>query len=131
MRRIFHVAGCAALFALLLVTGCVSERKAKLEQQQAYIAGQEQALKAAGINPNQPRKQVVFVQGPVRNPVVPWTEGMMLSQAIVTADYTGFMNPVLVRVIRAGQVVAEMKGIDLLHHEDASLEPGDVVQLIE
>ena len=70
------------------------------------------------------------MQGPVRNPVVPWTEGLTLAQAIVDADYTGFMNPKLVRVIRNGQIIEEMKGIDLLHHQDVPLETGNIVDIV-
>jgi hypothetical protein len=74
---------------------------------------------------------VVFVQGQVRNSAVPWEEGMKLSQAIVAADYTGFMNPRLIRVLRNGQVAGEFKGIDLLHHEDMDLENGDTVLILQ
>jgi hypothetical protein len=73
---------------------------------------------------------VVFMEGPVRNPVVPWEEGMKLSEAIVKAEYTSFMNPMLVRVLRNGQVAGQFKGIDLLHHEDMALEDGDTVLIV-
>jgi hypothetical protein len=118
---------CWLILALsILATGCVTKKKAQMEARQAYANGQLQALQA------QQRAQmaqgpVVFVQGPVQNPVVPWHDGMTLSQAIVDANYTAFMNPNLVRVLRNGQVVGELKGIDLLHHQDIDLQPGDNV----
>jgi hypothetical protein len=40
------------------------------------------------------------------------------------------MNPVLIRVIRNGQMVDEVKGIDLLHGQDFPLEAGDIVDII-
>jgi len=109
--------------------GCVSQKKKQLEAQRAFVAGQEQAMQAA-MRARQAQGPVVFVQGQVRNPEVPWEEGMKLSQAIVTAEYTGFMNPRLVRVLRNGQVAGEYKGIDLLHHEDMELENGDTVLIV-
>jgi hypothetical protein len=40
------------------------------------------------------------------------------------------MNPRLIRVLRAGQMAGELQGIDLLHHKDLDLEPGDNVIII-
>jgi hypothetical protein len=117
--------------AVMAGAGCVSREKAQMQSRQAYMAGQEQARQAA-MSDRQQQQQgpVVFVQGPVRNPVVPWQEGMKLSQAIVAADYTAYMNPLLVRVLRHGQVAGELKGIDLLHHADMDLEDGDTVIIV-
>jgi len=89
------------------------------------MAGQQQALK----NWQSQAPPEVMVQGKVRNPVVAWTEDLTLARAIVAADYTGFMNPVVVRVVRNGRVVVEMRGIDLLHGRDAPLQAGDIVVL--
>jgi hypothetical protein len=114
------------LLLVFFAAGCVSKKKAALEAQQAYVTGQTRALQAQQQAAAQ-QGPVVFVQGPVRNPVVPWKEDMTLSQAIVAADYTAFMNPELIRVIRNGQVAGEFKGIDLLHHQDMALEAGDTV----
>jgi hypothetical protein len=55
---------------------------------------------------------------------------MKLSQAVVAADYTGFMNPTLIRVLRNGQPAGEFKGVDLLHHQDMELEDGDTVVIV-
>jgi hypothetical protein len=116
------------LLTLYLAAGCVSDKKAQMEQHQAYIAGQEQALQTAAKAA--PQGPVVYLQGPVQNPVIPWTDGLMLSQAIVNADYTDYMNPRAIRVIRNGQVAADLKGIDLLRHEDFALEAGDTVLIV-
>ena len=121
------------ILSLLLVVaagaGCAGGDKQQAEARRAYLAGQEQARQAAQRAREQ-QGPVVFVQGPVRNPVVPWEEGMKLSQAIVAAEYTGFMNPMLIRVLRNGQVAGEFKGIDLLHHEDMELEEGDTILIV-
>jgi hypothetical protein len=118
------------LLAVLAGAGCVSQNKAREQAREAYMAGQQQAMRAAQQSREEQHGPVVFVKGPVRNPVVPWEEGMKLSQAIVQADYTSFMNPMLVRVLRNGQVAGEFKGIDLLHHEDMELEQGDTVLIV-
>ena len=114
------------LLVMLAAAGCASRKKEQLAARQAYIAGQEQALQTA-VRAQQQQGPVVYVQGPVRNPVVEWKEGMTLSQAIVAAEYTAFMNPELIRVLRNGQVAGQFKGIDLLHHQDMDLEAGDTV----
>ncbi len=91
----------------------------------AYMAGQLQGTRQ--WQAQQPPQ--VIVRGPVKNPVVPWTEGLTLASAIVTADYTGFMNPISVRVVRNGRVAVDVKGVDLLHGQDAPLQPGDIIVL--
>jgi hypothetical protein len=118
------------MLAVLAGAGCVSENKARNQARQAYLAGQQQATMQAAQRARQQQGPVVFMQGPVRNPVVPWEEGLTLSQAVVKAEYTAFMNPLLVRVIRNGQIAGEYKGIDLLHHEDMPLEDGDTVLIV-
>lgn len=110
--------------------GCVSEKKAQLEARQAYVAGQAQATQAA-LQAQQQQGPVVLVQGPVNRPVVPWEEGMKLSKAIVTAQYTGIMDPRLIQVLRDGQVVGEFKAIDLLNRHDMDLEAGDSVVIVQ
>jgi len=114
------------ILLVLLLAGCVSEKEAKLREHQAFIAGQQQAAKQ--LQSQLPPQ--VTVHGPVRNSIVPWEDGLSLSKAIVTADYTGFMNPILIRVVRNGQMIEEMRGIDLLHGRDVPLAPGDVVDIV-
>lgn len=121
--------GFCVLLAVMAGAGCVSEKRAKLEARQAYVAGQEQAAQAA-IQARQQQGPVVFVQGPVNHPVVQWEEGMKLSKTIVTSEYTGFMDPRLIQVLRSGQVVGEFKAIDLLNHHDMDLEAGDTVVIV-
>ena len=114
------------ILLVLFLAGCVSKKEAELKAHEAYMAGQAEAAKQWQSQ----QLPEVMVQGPVRNHVVPWREGLTLAQAIVEADYTGYMNPILVRVIRNGQMIEEMKGIDLLHHHDVPLEAGDIVDIV-
>ena len=111
---------------LFLLTGCETKKEARLEAQQAYMAGQQQATKQLQLQ----QPPVVILRGPVRNNTVPWEDGLGLAKAIADAEYTAFMNPLAIRVIRNGAVVSEMKGIDLLHHQDFPLEPGDIVDIV-
>ncbi len=90
------------------------------------MAGQAEAAKQW----QERRPPLVVVRGPVRNPTVAWTEDLTLAKAILAADYTGFMDPILVRVIRNGQMIEELKGIDLLHGQDVPLQPGDIVDIV-
>jgi hypothetical protein len=113
-------------FLVLLLSGCMSNKEADLQSRNAYLVGQQQAAKQ--LQSQQPPE--VVVRGAVRNPVVPWEEDLTLIKAIVTAEYTGFMNPILVRVIRNGQMIEEMKGSDLLHGKDMPLQPGDIVDIV-
>jgi hypothetical protein len=115
-----------SLVLTMLLAGCESKKTADLEARQAYMAGQQQAVKQWQSQ----RPLQVVVQGPVRYPVVPWEENLTLTKAIVTADYTGFLNPKLIRVIREGQVIEELQGIDLLKGRDVPLQPGDIIALV-
>lgn len=120
-----HLSIRMLLLASLVLAGCESRKTADMRARDAYMTGQMQATRQ--MQSQQPPE--VFVRGSVRNPVVAWTDGLTLANAIVTADYTGFMNPVVVRVVRNGLVAVEMKGVDLLHGQDAPLQPGDIVVL--
>ena len=113
------------LMALIGLTACVSHQEADRRARAAYVAGQNQASRQW----QEQKLPVVILHGPVRNPTIGWEEGLTLSHAIVKADYTGLMNPVLIRVIRGGQVFQELKGIDLLRHEDVLLLAGDVIEI--
>jgi hypothetical protein len=110
----------------LCLAGCVSKKAADSEARQAYMAGQAQAQKQWQAE----RPPEVVVRGPVRNPVVPWTEDLTLAKALLDADYTGFMNPHFIRVIRDGQMVQELRGIDLIHGQDFPLAAGDIIDVI-
>jgi hypothetical protein len=124
MRNFFGI-----LFLLLLgADGCVTKHEQMMQAQQAYQAGQQAGTQSAAAQAiAAPSGPTIALRGPVQHPVLPWSDGLTLSQAIVDADYTGFMNPVLIRVIREGQVVDECKGIDLLHGHNVPLEAGDLI----
>jgi len=125
MKRTFHSAIVLLLSILLLTaSGCETKSRARLEAQQAYVAGQQQAL-----DQSRPKAGIVTVKGQVRNSIIPWTEELTLAKAIVAADYTAYLAPRVIRVIRDGQTT-EIKPSALLNREDMPLQPGDAIQLV-
>jgi len=121
----FHPAIVVLLSILLLsATGCETKSRARLEAQQAYVQGQEQALAQS-----RPKPQIVTVTGPVRNSIIPWTDELTLSAAYMAAEYTGYIRPRIIRVTRDGQTV-EMKFSALLNGQDLTLQAGDTIQVV-
>jgi hypothetical protein len=116
----------AALLSILIIlaSGCETTSRARLEAQQAYAQGQQQA--AAQSRPKPP---IVTVTGLVRNSIIPWTEDLTLAKAIVAAEYTGYFNPKLIRVIRDGQAT-DIKPSALLNRQDMPLMAGDTIQVL-
>src|SRR4051812_23780434 len=96
-------------FLSLILIGCTSTRRAKLQAREAYIQGQQEAMarEAETKNPS------VYIQGNVKNSKIAWTEGLTLSQTIVAADYQGITNPRTIRVVRNRQPM-DFKAADLL-----------------
>jgi hypothetical protein len=86
------------------------------------------------LNPNQdPEIQaatnlssnITFI-GPVENPVVPWTPGLTLAKAILTAVYHSTSDPVMITLRRANEEI-QIDPTRLLNGNDYPLRPGDVV----
>ena len=70
----------------------------------------------------------VSVLGPVRHPLIPWTEDLTLAKAVVAADYYLKDTPREIVIVRAGKPMpVDVK--QLLAGEDVPLEAGDVVQI--
>ncbi|MGH7953210.1 MAG: hypothetical protein ACREFE_15020 [Limisphaerales bacterium] len=116
----------AILFLALAGSGCVTKSQADAQARAAFLAGQRMALaKMSGAqNPG------VTIIGPVRNPNVPWVDGLTLAQAIATATYTGFHNPREIILTRQGKKTS-INPDDLLNGRDTPLEPGDTVTIHE
>ena len=116
------------LFTILLLaltaTGCTTKSKSQMQAQNAFLAGQNAALKqqlaaqAAGVT----------IVGPVQNPNVPWVAGLTLAQAVATANFTGADEPQQIIITRQGES-ATLDAEVLLNGTDIPLEPGDVVDL--
>lgn len=119
MKRVF-----AILILTLLASGCTTKSAARLKAQNAFLAGQNEALKhSAAAN-----FVGVTVMGAVQNPQVPWVAGLTLAQAVATANYIGQQEPRQVIITRAGESAA-LEAKVLLNGTDIPLEIGDVIEL--
>ena len=114
----------AILMLALAVTGCTTKSKARLKEQNAFLAGQNAALR------QQQAAQFsgVTVVGPVQNPQVPWVAGLTLAQAIATANYLDSHEPKTIIITRQDES-AQLDPKVLLNGVAVPLEPGDVIEL--
>ena len=111
------------VISVFLIIGCVSKTKAKLNAQQAYIAGQQHAMMTMQQNAN-----TVQLRGNVKNTSVPWTADLTVAKAIVAAEYQGPHDPTSVIIVRNG-AGTEIKAADLLQGHDEPLQPGDLIEI--
>jgi hypothetical protein len=118
-------------FAMLLValaaTGCTTRSLARLDAQNAYLAGQNQALQQQAA---QQASQAggVTILGPVQNSRVPWVEGLTLAQAVATANYLDSQEPKQIIITRQGESATLSPDV-LLNGVNVPLENGDVIEL--
>ena len=114
---------CVLLLALLLA-GCTTKTKATAQARAAFAAGQQQAL----IRMQQTQNPSVILHGAVRNPLLPWTEDMTVSKAIVAAVYFGPKDPAEIIVVRQGQAF-RVDPKQLLTGADPPLQAGDIIEI--
>jgi hypothetical protein len=112
-----------------LLAGCTTKSVAQANAQQAYLAGQNAALRQQ-LDQQQQASQApgVTVVGPVQNSQVPWVAGLTLAQAVATANYLGAQAPKEIIITRQGE--SAKLGADVLFNGVAvPLEPGDAIEL--
>ena len=109
--------------------GCVTKSKAQAQARAAYLAGQREAMMQMQQTQLQTQGPSVTIRGEVRNPVVPWTEGMTLRQALVAADYRGATDPAQVIVVHNG-IGRQYDPKRLFNGPELPVYPGDTVQLL-
>jgi len=128
-RKIFCVGGVSVILSLsaILFCGCVTKSKADAQVREAYLAGQNAALRQQQAQAQAPGVTVI---GPVQNPDVPWVEGLTLTQAIATAKYLGQHDPKEIILTRQGES-AKLAPKMLLNGADVPLEPGDTITIHE
>ncbi len=109
------------MFALA-AAGCASHSgNSQLQQEKAYLAGQNAALQEQQ-NPG------VTVLGDVQSSRVPWVPGLTLAQAIAAANYLGADAPKQITITRDGEK-ATLDANVLLQGKVVPLEAGDVIEL--
>ena len=125
--KFYCAGGVAALLMATSFCGCVTKSQARAQAQAAYLAGQNDALaKMAG----QGQGEGIVIVGPVEHPNVPWVEGLTLSQAIATANYTSIHNPKAITITRQGEQAVISPKV-LLNGQVVPLEPGDTITIRE
>ena len=107
------------------VVGCTTRSTARLRAENAFLAGQNVALRQQAVAPN---PNGITVTGAVQNPQVPWVAGLTLQQAIATANYVGQDEPQQVIITRRGES-AVMGAKVLFGDAQIPLEVGDVIEL--
>ena len=114
-----------AIFLLALAAGgCTTKSRSRAAAQNAFLAGQNAALRQQMAS----QFSGVTVTGPVQNPQVPWVAGLTLAQAVATANYLGAAEPRNIILTRQGES-AKMGAQILLDGPDVPLEPGDAIEL--
>lgn len=111
-------------------TGCVSKSASRERAHKAFLEGQRTGA-ASAQSTLQTQSKSVMVVGEVRNPVVPWIEGLSLTQAIIAAQHAGPRSPRAV-ILRHGAESATFEtGFVMQNGHTILLEPGDVIELVK
>ena len=111
------------LIFAFVASGCMSKSRSRLESQNAFLAGQNAALKQQLAQYN----GITFI-GAVQNAQVPWVAGLTLAQAVATANYIGQNEPKAVIITHQGES-AVLDASVLFSGKDIPLEAGDIVEL--
>jgi hypothetical protein len=111
------------LMLVLAVAGCTTRSAARLKEQNAFLAGQNAALRQ-----QQAQFPSVTVAGAVEKSPVPWVAGLTLTQAIATAKYLGQDEPKDIILTRQGES-ARLDPNVLFNGTVVPLEPGDIVEI--
>ena len=71
----------------------------------------------------------VIVKGDVLHPVLPWTDELTVTKAIVQAEYVGHRNPYTISIMRQGERLFVDPARLMLGIIDPWLEAGDILEL--
>jgi hypothetical protein len=110
----------------ILLGGCVSKSQANARAQAAFFAGQQQGM--ARAQQIQSSGGNITIMGAVRNNQVPWTTGLTLANALISADYIGQSEPKEIIINRGGQQM-QIDPKQLLSGQDIPLESRDVIEI--
>ena len=119
---------CILITALILsFNGCVTKKEADARARLAFITGQQQATMRLQQQQQFRGPSVTFV-GPVQNFIVGWHEGLTLTEAILSARYSGTVDPSVINIRRNGETIA-VDPQKLLTGENVVLQAGDIIDL--
>jgi hypothetical protein len=116
------------LILAFVTAGCSTKSETRLEHQNAFLAGQNAALRQQQAAQSAAQFPVVTIIGAVQNSSVPWVSGLTLAQAIATANYLDSKEPEEIILTRQGES-ATLPPKVLLDGTGIPLEPGDVVEI--
>ena len=108
----------------LAAAGCTTKSAAQAKAHEAFLEGQNAALRQQQAL----QTPSVTIVGPVQNPNVPWVAGLTLAQAIATANYLDSREPKQIIITRAGES-ATLDPKVLFNGAVVPLEAGDVIEL--
>jgi hypothetical protein len=107
--------------------GCTTRSNAAAQAHEAFIAGQNAALRQQQLQAAQ--TPGVTVIGPVQHPRVPWVAGLTLAQAIATATYLDSQSPKTITIFTQQGEKKTLSASALLNGTDIPLQPGDVIEI--
>lgn len=110
-----------------MLSGCTTRSEAAAQAHEAFIAGQNAAMRQQELQAAQ--TPGVTVSGPVKNPHVPWVVGLTLVQAVATANYVGSESPKSIAIITPAGLHTTLSPDALSSSQPIILQPGDVVEL--
>lgn len=127
IRGFLWAMGATTIWILIaaVMSGCASNNRKPTEAQVQFAAGQEDAfamLARSGI-------YVVRVVGPFKRPVLPWHEGLTLTQVILEAGYMEQKDPAQI-IIQRGPAAEPIDPSRLLTGEDVPVQAGDVIHVL-
>ena len=111
---------------MFAVSGCTTKSTVRLKEQNAFLVGQNAALRQPAQAPS--AFPTVIILGPVQNAAVPWVAGLTLTQAIATAKYLDPNEPQEIILTRQGES-AKLNPAVILNGAVIPLEAGDVVEI--
>ena len=111
------------LLAGMLASGCTTRSHSRAQAQAAFEAGQHSAFMEVGA-----RQNGISFRGPVVNPVIMWTDGITLGQAMAAAGWRYPSDPQTI-IISRGSETFEMTAAEALVAAEFPLEQGDLVEM--
>jgi hypothetical protein len=123
------------LILALMGGGCANKAKTQEQMRRAYLAGAQAAraqMQQAQAPQSTPQmmpsttEPQVRVVGSVKNPVLPWSEGLSLARALVEAEYEKSTAPSAITILRNNEPL-QINVQQVLQGADYPLFPGDIV----
>src|SRR3954462_9570811 len=85
--------------------GCASKAKDQAKLHRAYLAGQQATMAQMQQRMQQAPDPQIRILGAVKNPVLIWSDGLTLANALSDAEYEGQTAPSEITIYRSNQVL--------------------------